>query len=1200
MKEKELPVNENVFNALILGHSRAGDMESAEGILGMMKTAGLEPSNETYTTLLCGYGKEGNIDKINSVLEICDKNDIYLLDRDILEIVYSLAVNGHEKFVDPLLVRIRKSSGYNQDAINVILRLINNGQEDIAFKVLLTMPRGTRSDGEQSDTGNFFIRQMVKSGRPYDKIMKLCQHLEETKLNSNATLVATEMAVSSGNLELTSEFLKQMKSTGFPIRPHYFWPLICAAKKQDQILAVLKLMNEELQTANIGETLREYVIPKLKASDYDNLIALLRSNGVSAGSAISSTIYRALELGHLSEAARIASQNRVYYPPNLYRRNLVTALNKTKDLDSYIVFVRSLYDNLPRRENFAASQEADDEEDGSVEESDTAPSRDQAEILGRIVYDAVSYFKSSRAETLHNILTGLVAQGLTISSAQATRVQEKMGAELTPEISEMLERLSTGELEPIPVERPESNRTRVAEMDSVALENLIKKIEARGDNPKGLKRQLLGALIKEKKIAKLEEVIPKLQEEGFVLTSGVFALLADLYAGEDKLEKAVEIVGQIKTKEPDFVLDRIKAVKIAQLYVNQDRIDDALKFLETNKHAEITAEAVNVFNYNSTLWRLLNFLAEKGQKDNLKKIFKALVEYKYCEPSNVLLGPMIKVHLINDDLQGAIEEFEEICQKYRVTPWKNELACRLIEKEDAIKLQRITDLATDIHGEVNSLYDLVLSFVECGRIRQARRILETPGLRTKPQRIDSACERYREEGMIQPLEALVDATRDLAHIDRMKIYYNLLLTYIKDNQPEKALGLWTKLQEESIAPSDQFLIKLADFLKENNLNVPFIVPEQPKFSTKVESIETVVPKSEVSHPTKTTTKVTATKPGPINISLNLQAYKDAIKQNDVDAATAAKKNLSAADKATYIDHSNFLEILIKNERLNEAKKLVDEIFQSGHFPINRVFRFFLNRISSAGDLTTLKELSTKLDAEQKRNLSFDNRFCNAAIVADKIDEYFEKLESEIVNAKDEVAVKEAAEQFPRGGAFGILEKRPEYIERFHSLAEKYAEKNVLGPMNVVWAHYFIQGNNEVAEQIWTKYLQNEPRIMFQQVCKAAKDKQDLTLARKLVNKLKEAKISETALGIAYSCLLDVLVLKENFDESLKVVEEAHKHAGLDTINRTALQRVKTGVEKLGTPFVFTIPPKQKHRPDDTTSSSSGSSSDDEVEKQLRQ
>jgi leucine-rich PPR motif-containing protein, mitochondrial len=88
MKEKQLPVNENVFNALIMGHSQADDMESAKGILAVMKQTGLEPSADTYTTLLCGYARKGDIEMINGLLAECEKNDVYLIDKDLLDIIY--------------------------------------------------------------------------------------------------------------------------------------------------------------------------------------------------------------------------------------------------------------------------------------------------------------------------------------------------------------------------------------------------------------------------------------------------------------------------------------------------------------------------------------------------------------------------------------------------------------------------------------------------------------------------------------------------------------------------------------------------------------------------------------------------------------------------------------------------------------------------------------------------------------------------------------------------------------------------------------------------------------------------------------------------------------------------------------------------------------------------------------------------------
>lgn len=760
-----------------------------------------------------------------------------------------------------------------------------------------------------------------------------------------------------------------------------------------------------------------------------------------------------------------------------------------------------------------------------------------------------------------------------------------LGAELTPEISTMLGKLSTGELEPLPIDRSERPRMSVNEMDSIQIENIIHSLDAKGDNTKGLKRQLLAACIREKNVQKLESVIEKLRTEGFIVTSGVFAQIADMYAGNDDLEKAIETINRIREKEPDFLLDRIKTVRIAQLYMNEDRTEDAIKFLESNKHVDLEANDLTV-NYNATLWRLLNSIAEKGKPQELKKIFDALISFKYCEPNNVLLGPLIKVHLVNDDLGSAMNTFEEICQQYRVTPWKNELACRLIQKEDATNLQKITDLSTDIHGEVNSLYDLVLSFVECGRIRQARKILETPGLRTRPQRINYACERYRQEGMVQPLEGLIEATKDMNHIDRMDIYYNLLLSYIKEEQPDKALGLWTKLQEENITPSDQFLISLSDFLKQNSIEVPFIVPE----STRV--INTQIATKE--RPRRQASKLVTTEQEPI-VSTPIQEYRKAIRSKDINFALSLKEKLPFNEKLTVFDKSNLIEGLVKIDRLNEAKRIVKEMLENeGTFPAPRIFRFFMNKLAHVGDVAALEEIGQKLSPEIKRIVSYDNRYCHANVVSGQAEKYIKTLEDELSLAKTDEQVKQIAEKFPRGGAIGILEDHPELADQFKSLAEKYAEKKILSPMNVLWMYYFIT-NDPNAETIFQKHLTEEPRLMFQRIMQESREKQNEELIQRLMLKLQSSKISEGAMGNAYSCLIDVLAAKEKYDECLKVVNNVNQSIGLEYVNRSALLRMKDGLEKQGKPFPFKIPEKSRSQEGpDTSSSSSASSSDDEV------
>lgn len=1032
MREKQHPVNENVFNALIMGHSQADDMESASGILSVMQQASLEPSADTYTTLLCGYARKGDIAQIQSTLETCEQKEIYLLDKDILDVVYALTLNGFGDLIDPIVETLRKSAGYNQDAVNLILRLTNKGYEDVAFKILKTMTRGSRADGELVDTGNFFIKQLVKANCSSSKILDICKELQDDGLNSRALLTAIESGLSYGLVETALPLLKEAHKAGLPIRQHYFWPLLCSESKNgnDNILAVLRQMQDEFNITPSGETIREYVIPNINEKNYDKLISLLRSVGISNAIASTSTAYHVLSNNNIKSAADISTNYSAYYSPGLFRKPLVAALSKTNDYESYIKIVRQLHDSLIRADNLGQKSTEEETDPAAVTQS-----INQADILGQIVYDIVVYFRKDRVEVLENVLKGLVDQGLSISNSQAEKIQEKLGSELTTEVSTLLSKLTSGDLEPIAAEKSNNKGSGVGYMDVQQIERLIATIEGKGENAKSLKRHLLSACFKSKDLNKTEEVINKLKDEGYVIATGVYAQLIELYCHHSKVDEAISILNEIKAKEPDFVLDDMKAIKLATLLIGEDKIDEALKILESNKKEEKKTEEMT-FNYKAGCWRLLNSLAEAGKLSQLEKVFDSLVKNNYIEVNNVMLGPLVKVHLINNDLSKAVETFEYICNTHRSTPWKNELACRLIQAEDATNLQKLTDLSTNIHGEVNSLYDLVFSFVECGRIRQARKILETPGLRNRPQRINMACERYHQDGIkgISPLEGLMEATKDLNHINRAEIYYNLLLSYSKENEPDKALGLWTKMQEENIAPSDAFLLKLAEFLRSKDLEVPFVVPKK---ETNIVKKATTTPKTT----TRTTTVQTNEKPelkkkqlkepvtSTIVVSETVSQLRQALKSNDIDQAIQIKQKITDADKLSVTDQSVFIEALVKADRLNESSKVVLQMLDANTHPIPRIFRFYLNKIAVSGDIKTIEQIGEKITPEMKKIVSFDNRICHANIVAGKAEQYLKQLEDNLTNAKNDEELKIVQEKFPRGGAIGILELHPELTDK---------------------------------------------------------------------------------------------------------------------------------------------------------------------------
>ncbi|KAF4527202.1 hypothetical protein B566_EDAN006129 [Ephemera danica] len=1359
MRDQQQPVNENVFNSLVMGHAQAGDMESARGILGVMKQAGLEPGPDTYTALLAGHAKLGDMEAIRAILAECEAQQVELLDRDLLSVLHSLATAGHTEHVPELMGHLKRQPGYNQDCVNLILRLVNAGQEDVGLQLLGTLSPITRTNAdsqqEQIPTGAFFVKQLVKANRPVETIVRICKHMRDSGLHSRALLVAMEASLVANNVATSMALANALKTEGLPLRQHYFWPLLACHTKNKNSQGLCDVLRD-MQTLGVlplRDTLREYVVPGLPGNP-ENKVSQLRAAGISSGSAACSVALNLLADNSLKDAADIMTQYKATYGFQLFRKAVTQAFVVNPDVPTLIRVLQALLSS-PRA---PATEETEEE----TEES--APvGQDPSEMTGRLVLDCFKALRTNKVATLQAILEGLVESGLGISASIAEQLQENLGAELTPELSNLLSKLTSGTLIPqIPVS---DEQTQSPNVDGRDLESLLKTLEAKGLPTRNVRRQLLQHYCRTRNLEKAVETQKILESEGFVFPPITTALIMDLYCHHEKLDEAVASYKLLRERDPEFQLDSFKTLRFATLLINNNKLEEGEALLKALPPRETNQEQAdrNSFALRAQAWRLLNSLAEQGRADDLQRVFEALVggghfpvtnglvesglgisasiaeqlqenlgaeltpelsnllskltsgtlipqipvsdeqtqspnvdgrdlesllktlEAKglptrnvrrqllqhYCRTRNLekavetqkilesegFVFPPITTALIMD-LYCHHEKLDEAVASYkllrerdpefqldsfktlrfatllinnnkleegeallkalppretnqeqadrnsfalRAQAWRllnslaeqgraddlqrvfealvggghfpvtnNELACRLIQAEDPAALQKITDLSTQVHGEVNSLYDLVLAFVECGRVRQARRILETPGLRSRPFRLSAACQRYSEEGQVASLEGLVEATKDMNHIDRANIYLHLLNTYCKTGDADKALGLWTQAQEEDVQPSDEFLIKLGALLQQQGKQVPFTIP---KVEQAPEEAVKVKPSSRHVKPLKPS-------PAAIDSSSEHALLRQAVRVKDLDKALDMKRIMEGQGKLLSVrDSSMLVESLAAENRIGEASKVVNEMLSRSIYPLPRVFRFVLNKLALAGDVDAIANIGTKLDDEKKKLVSFDNRMCNAHIVAGKAKEYLAGIGKSLDAATTPEEIARFSGSFPRGGAIVA------------SLAQKFAAKGDTAPINVLWMHFFVTGRSNEAGELWNKYLTQTPRLMFQWVCQTARRTESPVLAADLFAVLASSESATSgARGNALSCLLDVLSSQQRYEEALAALTAAQKDVGLDYVNRTALQRLKTGLEEQGKTFPFTIPSKSASK------ASSSSSSDDEEQR----
>uniref|UniRef100_A0AAQ4QPU5 Leucine rich pentatricopeptide repeat containing n=1 Tax=Gasterosteus aculeatus aculeatus TaxID=481459 RepID=A0AAQ4QPU5_GASAC len=265
MKSKDLPITEAVFNSLVTGHARAGDIKSAENILPVMRGAGIEPGPDTYISLLNAHAEKGDLDSLKKTMEAAESADASLMDRDVMQVIFTLAKAGHQQHIPDMVERLRHERGYVPDAMNLCLSLITQGLEDTAFNILKTFPtlQSESFNTDAANLGNFFLRHCVDMDTSLEKIGEFCKELQESNLHTSALTFTLSCALEAKKTALSLKLMKLIKEQDLPIRPHYFWPLLTQHVKDGNTAGVVEVLKgmQELEVSPDVETLTTYVLP---------------------------------------------------------------------------------------------------------------------------------------------------------------------------------------------------------------------------------------------------------------------------------------------------------------------------------------------------------------------------------------------------------------------------------------------------------------------------------------------------------------------------------------------------------------------------------------------------------------------------------------------------------------------------------------------------------------------------------------------------------------------------------------------------------------------------------------------------------------------------------------------------------------------------------------------------------------------------
>lgn len=762
-----------------------------------MREAGFSLNYYTLDALLKQQAKVGDIDGISKTFEMFKEFKVELLNRDIFNVICELGANGHSEHIEKLLSQLSPSMELKRSLHNAIPQFVEKHQTALVLKILQSKQVNV------VENAKILIEEMVKKSSSIAEFDEVKKGLEDMGITVKTNLNVFKSALASQSIDLIRLILDEMKATSMELNENSFAKLIQLAGEQGsaQVLDAINLMCKDFKVQPQISFVSDIILPALKAED-NPLLALghLRMSPIPVRRSVVASIVNCLRSNDLNNAYSIAVGNNIHYALDMIKRPLIKAYVATEDSFKFVQLVRLIYDSISLVNTYNRTS--------GVELAEADIQAQKQKFIDDILQTTLS---SCSKKAMLPLLKAFVDEGFSISTEQAQKILSQQKRDLQPEMKQMIEELSSGTLEL----KQKSDRRRVqsemALLKSADVQNILEIKLAQGGNSALTQKHLFLAYIREGNVAEIETL---LANSKFSISNSDYALLIELYSKMEKLDEALNMLKRVTASDKKFKLDKIKVAKLVSLMVNNNRDFSEIEALLV-AHRQGKAEH-RIFVFEHTLGRL----SDAGNVELVNKLFDALVQNSYIEPTVESTGNLVAVHIKRGDLDAAVATYERIAKEFKLVPMTMALLRKLVEDDKIDDLQRVFDVYEKSRGERNALVRLAFVFIECGKDRQARLLFEHESVGNISKEISSECTSYVKFDRLDAALGLLKATEGL-YCDRHVIYQTVLAIYCKKNEADKALDLWQQYTDDGMMPKQKFKDTLAELLKKNDIPLPW-------------------------------------------------------------------------------------------------------------------------------------------------------------------------------------------------------------------------------------------------------------------------------------------------------------------------------------------------------------------------------------------
>lgn len=769
-----------------------------------LKESGFKVNYFTLEALLNHYAVAGDMENIEKTFELFKEENVNLSNRDMLNVMFKLAANGHAEKVELLFPHLKPTIELWKTLPRTITKFVQNNQSPIMVKILQAVSGNI--EVKHSKNLMYLINEMVRLSTPEAEFNETIANIESLGFTVEKHFDIFKPALEGSSEEMIRKLLAHMKSRSMPVTENLFEKLFQLAAKKDvnKVLDVVNLMCSEYKIQPQISFVRDVILPNFKGMEKPALAyAKLQGTDIRKRVVVMAIISDSLNNGDLKTAHDFASVYPTFLGIEMIIRPLIRALATTGDVTNFVALVKLVHDSFNQINSYFRSETNSGDE----------IRKKQKQFVGETLFSTISNLSDSQLTS--QLLGSFVKAGLAISTDHAEKIQKHLGVDDQTQIGRLLKKLTAESLpqEPVNIQKTMPNIFKA--LSSHDLQNILEVKQAQDHSSGATEKLLFLAYIREGNL----EAETLLSSGKFSVSNSDYALLIELYTRLGKLENAINTLKRASASNASFKLDPVKVAKLVTLMVDKNCDFTEIEALLVAQSPSKAEFRVFVFEH------LLDRLANNGAVNLVEKLFDALIQYRYIEATAESTGPIVVAHLKNGTPAEAVAKYEYFSDNYKLLPMTMVLFVHLIQNDQIDLLQRAFDKYMNIHNESAALCRLAFAFTECGQDRQARAIFENDSIQNLSKYVTKECELYTKFKRIKAAKTLLTATKGLS-CDRHAIYQCILNIYQKENKAKEALSLWYDYSTENgILPQKGFKRTLVSLLKANKIEIPDALKE---------------------------------------------------------------------------------------------------------------------------------------------------------------------------------------------------------------------------------------------------------------------------------------------------------------------------------------------------------------------------------------